>query len=231
MDRPAFSDRKKSRRIVEAARKAAGGICFACICATALPAGDLESFNTAEYKFLERGRTEWYAGGGLRLRNGLGDVYDRRVYAGGVVGLGHGIHAGFRYLFRYKQEDDDGLKPNQRVTVSLGYPLHHGHWAVLGGSYVERQFSRKGEADFSRYRQRFEIERGGDGSTPWLSYELAFLRDGLARSRSRAGWKWRLEGGTTVSLGYQFDSVRDGHAWGPRHAIVTEFEFSRPKAE
>ena len=95
----------------------------------------------------------------------------------------------------------------------------------------ERHFAAPVAADFNRYRQRFEVERGSRNSTPWLSTEIAFRHDGFSRSRSRAGWRWRTTAGHEVSFAYQFESVRGGQAWLPRHAIVTEFEFTLLKRE
>lgn len=213
-----------------AARTAAAiGIGFVFACGGF--AGDVQSFNTVEYKFLRLGRTEWYAGGGLRLRNGLGDAFDRRVYGGAAVDLGRGLEAEFSYLFRYRESGDLGLKPNRRATASLDYPLYRGRWTLSGKTAYERHFAVPVIPDFNRYRQRLEIERSTGRSTPWLSSEVAFLRDGMSRSRNRAGWKWTTAAGHEISVAYQFESVKDGRAWAPRHAIVTAIEFTRLKRE
>lgn len=193
--------------------------------------GDVRSFHTIEYKFLRHGRTEWYAGGGLRFNDGLGRAYDRRGYAGAAIDFGSGVEADISYLFRYRESGDLGLKPNRRATVSLQYPLYEGRWALTGTTNYERHFAAPVEPDFNRYRQRFEIERKAARSTPWLSWEMAFRREGPIRSRSRAGWKWRTAAGHEVSLAYQFESVKSGNAWAPRHAIVTAFEFTRLRRE
>lgn len=203
----------------------AAGIALAC--PSAVPAGDVYSFNTIEYRFLRHGRIECYAGGGLRFNDGLGDSYDRRGYGGAVIDLGRGVEANISYLFRYRESGDLGLKPNRRATVSLEYPLYEGRWTLTGTTNYERHFAAPVEQDFNRYRQRFEIEREARGSTPWLSAEMAFRREGLIRLRNRTGWKWKTAAGHEVSVAYQFESVRDGQAWAPRHAIVTAFEFTR----
>jgi hypothetical protein len=197
----------------------------------ALVAGDVRSFNSAEVKLFRRGWTEWYAGGGLRFRDGLGDAFDRRIYGGVVVDLGRGVEADFSYLFRYRESDELGLRPDRRATVSVEYPLLRSLWILSGTTSFERHFAAPVTPDFNRYRQRFEVERASSNSTPWLSSEMAFRREGFVRSRSRAGWKWTTAGGHEVSVAYQFESVKDGQAWAPRHAIVTAFEFPRLRSE
>lgn len=190
-------------------------------------AADVRSFNSVEVKLFRHGQTEWYAGGGLRFREGLSDAFDSRVYGGVAVDLGHGMKADFSYLYRNLDFGELGLIPNRRATASLEYPLLRGPWTLSGTTNYERHFAAPVAADFNRYRQRFEVERGSRNSTPWLSTEMAFRHDGFSRSRSRAGWRWRTTAGHEVSVAYQFESVRGGQAWLPRHAIVTEFEFTR----
>lgn len=213
------------------AGRAAGWIGAAIALSGKLIAGDLRSFNSVDVKLFRRGRTEWYAGGGLRFRDGLGSSFDRRFYGGVVVDLGRGIEADFSYLFRYREFDELGLRPNRRATVSLEYPLYRGLWILSGTTNYERHFAAPVTPDFNRYRQRFEVERASGNSTPWLSTEMAFRREGFTRSRNRAGWKWTTAAGHEFSVAYQFESVKEGLAWAPRHAIVTAFEFTRLKPE
>ena len=197
-----------------------------CCFPSAALAGDVQSWNAADAEVLHAGRLGWSVSGAVRIKDSLGNLYDRR--AGTVVGvdLGHNVRVSGGYLIRNKEYGENHFRWQQRFTTGLGYDLFHRRGVrVEGLTLYERHFTPKGYADFNRYRQRFEVEFGKKGLSPWLYQDFTFLNQGFVRSRSRAGLVWRTGSGYSFSVAYQFETIRNpsGSAWYPRHSIVTSF--------
>jgi len=199
---------------------------LACWFTSGALAGDVEFWSDGSAEALRVGRLQWILSGGLRIKDSLGDLYDRRV--GTVVGvnLGHQTTISAGYLIRNREYGDNDFGWDQRLTAAVGYALlRRSDARIKGLTLYERHFTPGGHTNFNRYRQRFEVESRRKGLSPWLYEDFTFLNRGFVRSRSRAGLLWRTARGYSFAVGYQFETIRDpsGSAWRPRHAIVISF--------
>ena len=174
---------------------------------------------------------EWGVTGGLRRKDGLEELYDRRLGTILGVDLGKGVTASGGYLDRNRKLDGFGFDWNHRVAAGLSYPLlRRGEAKLEGTTLYERHFGRPDVPDFNRYRQQFEPESGKTGFSPWFYQGFVFLRQGFARSRSRLGIQWRSHGGYVLGVAYQFEELRSPATAvrRPRHAIHTTNSIEKP---
>lgn len=95
--------------------------------------------------------------------------------------------------------------------------------------YERHTHFRAEDTAFNRYKYIADIERTRPGLSPFLYVEL-LVRDGFARSRHLAGFRWR-DDLFNVETGYQFETIRMGANWVPRHSIRTNFRWNRPLRE
>ncbi len=196
-------------------------------------AGDVQSWNSVSYSVLQLGRAEWSVGGQVRVRDSLSDIYDRILGTRFGVEVGKGVTVSAGYLVRSRDiRDFDTTIRQQRVSARINYPLvTRGDLLLEGTTIFERHLTSPPISDYNRYRQRFELGRGRTGFSPRLDQDFAILQShGLMRSRSRAGFQWKSEGGYTLSVQYQFETINlpGTHTWFPVHSIVTEFDIDKP---
>ncbi len=180
---------------------------------------DLQVWNMTELAALKTERWTWEMFGVMRARDHLSDAYDNRlgsllrVAATPRLGLGAG------YLRRYVNFDRLGTHPENRFfagpTVLVASHPVRVEWLSL----YERHFAIRGVKDFNRYKQRVELERARRGASPFFYEELTFKREGFVRTRTLAGLRWRFPSGARFEVGYQFESLRVGSGWMPRHSI------------
>ena len=110
-------------------------------------------------------------------------------------------------------------------TTLTTYPLLQRGVHIEGTTLYERHIGRPDVPDFNRYRQQIKMERPRARVSPWLYQSVAFERRGFVRSRSRLGVRWRFTAGHALRGAYQYESIRAGATWRPRHAIYSEWSF------
>lgn len=188
-------------------------------------------WNEVEFTLIQCGRVVWGAEVGLRLRDGIGQLYDRRAGTVVEVGLSKGISVSGGYMIRNRDISGFGFDWNSRAVAQLNYTLYRFRSMELGGATAyERQMGRPDVPDYNRYRQRFELESGKTGFSPWIYQDFTFLRDGFYRSRSRLGMVWRSQRAYEFAVAYQFESIRVPliSAMIPRHTIYTTISIDKP---
>jgi len=198
---------------------------FVLAAASGLVGGDLQSWNEIRYQFAQRGRVSLSVRGGLRLRDSLSDLYDRRVGSDAVIRVGNRLNVLLGYLYRDRDLAETLRYQEHRPTAGISYLLvTRRSLLVEGTTLYDRQILNHGLPDNHRWRQQFEVEQPRRGASPSLTEALMFNeRDGFYQSRSRAGIRIRLdERGDTLWVGYQFETIEAVGAWTPRHSIVTQ---------
>lgn len=188
---------------------------------SAARASDLQVWNTTEITALAANRVGWDVYGVVRTCDHVSSAYDHRFGTLLRVAATRRLWLGAGYLRRYVNPDRLGMRPENRfvagTTVIPTLRPVRLEWVSL----YERHFAIRGVPDFNRYKQRFEIERLRRGPAPFLYEEMTFRREGFVRTRTLAGLRWRFPSGARFEIGYQFESLRVGGAWRPRHAIRT----------
>ncbi|MDE2904599.1 MAG: DUF2490 domain-containing protein [Acidobacteriota bacterium] len=190
-----------------------------------LAADDTQSWTDVELRILESDRVAWTVGGVARIRDSLGSAYDRRAQTGVDVALTDVLTATVGYILRHDVPAGSGFDWNHRLSAGLTYPLLERGVRVEGTTLYERHVGQPDVADFNRYRQQIDVERPSARVSPWIHQSLAFERRGFVRSRSRMGLRWRFTAGHSVRGAYQYESIREGAGWRPRHAIYSEWSF------
>ena len=206
-------------------RRIAAVLILLPLAAHPLAADDIQSWTDVELRVLEAGRIAWAIGGVARVRDSLGSAYDRRAQTDVDVALSDFLTATVGYILRHHVPTDAGFDWNHRLHAGLTYPLLRGDVRLEGTTLYERHVGQPDVADFNRYRQQIELERPRARVSPWLYQSLAFERRGFVRSRSRMGVRWRFTSGHSVRGAYQYESIREGASWRPRHAIYSEWSF------
>lgn len=195
------------------------------LAAPPLAADDIQSWTDVDLRVLEAGRIVWTVGGVARIRDTLTSVYDRRAQTDVDVALSDRLTATVGYILRHDVAAGSGFDWNHRLHAGLTYPLLQGDVRLEGTTLYERHVGRPDVPDFNRYRQQLEVERPRARVSPWLYQSVAFVRRGFVRSRSRMGIRWRFTSGHSVRGAYQYESIREGAGWRPRHAIYSEWSF------
>ena len=190
-----------------------------------LAADDIQSWTDVELRVLASDRIAWTVGGVARVRDSLGSAYDRRAQTDVELALTELLDVTVGYVLRNRVRTGFGFGWDHRLLAGLTYPLLRGDVRVEGTTLYERHIGRPDVPDFSRYRQQIEVERPRARLSPWLYQSVAFKRRGLVRSRSRLGVRWRFASGHALRGAYQYESIRDGATWRPRHAIYSEWSF------
>jgi len=195
------------------------GLAFVVLVLPPARAADLQVWNTTELAALATSRFTWEVFGVVRIRDRVHDAYDDRLGSLLRVTATPRLSLSVAYLRRYNNFDRLGTHPENRFftgpTVLLALRPLRVEWVSL----YERHFVICGVEDFSRYKQRFEIERVRRGAAPFIYEEATFKREGFVRTRTLAGVRWRFESGARFEIGYQFESLKWGTAWMPRHSI------------
>ena len=190
-----------------------------------LAADDIQSWTDVELRVLASDRIAWTVGGVARVRDSLGSAYDRRAQTDVELALTELLDVTVGYVLRNRVRTGFGFGWDHRLLAGLTYPLLRRDVRVEGTTLYERHIGRPDVPDFNRYRQQIEVERPRARLSPWLYQSLAFERRGLVRSRSRMGVRWRFASGHALRGAYQYESIRDGATWRPRHAIYSEWSF------
>ena len=194
-------------------------------------AGDLEFWPSIEYTLLERGQLRWRLEGSGRLNDGIQHLYDRRLSGTVEATLKRDIEVAGEYVLRSSEFPGFGFQVDHRLVGGVSFPLWQGQTSVTAAVLYERHLGRPDIEDFSRYRQRIEIERGRRKLAPFLYEDLTFQqREGFVRSRSRAGLRWQFSSGRSLAVSYQFEAIKQQAAWRPRHAIVTALDIGRARS-
>ena len=191
-----------------------------------LAGDDVESWTDIELRLYQSDRTTWTAGGVARVRDELGTLYDRRAETDVDLVLTDLASVTFGYVLRNLTWTGFGFRWDHRLRAGLTYPLLRRDFRVEGTTLYERHVGPPDVADFNRYRQQIEVERPRTRLSPWLYQSVAFERRGFVRSRSRMGVRWSFASGHSVRGGYQYERIRTGATWQPRHAVHSEWSFS-----
>ena len=188
-------------------------------------ADDIQSWTDVDLRVLEADRVAWTVGGVARIRDSLGSAYDRRVQTDIDVALNGLLTATVGYILRRDVPAGSRFDWNHRLSAGLTYPILQRGFRLEGTTLYERHVGQPDVADFNRYRQQIDVERPRARVSPWIHQSLAFQRHGFVRSRSRIGVRWRFTSGHSVRGAYQYESIREGAGWRPRHAIYSEWSF------
>lgn len=186
---------------------------------SAARASDLQVWNTTEITALATDRVGWDVYGVVRARDHLSSAYDDRFGTLVRVAVARRLSLGAGYLRRYVNPGRLGMRPENRFVAGTTVIPKLRPVRLEWVSLYERHFAIRGVRDFNRYKQRLEIERPRRGPAPFLYEEMTFRREGFVRTRSLAGLRWRFPSGARFEIGYQFESLKVGSAWLPRHAI------------
>lgn len=192
----------------------------------AAAADDVQSWTDVELGVFESDRVAWTVEGVARIRDSLRSAYDRRIKTDVGLALNDSVSVSFGYILRNRTRADFGYHWDHRLLAEITYPLHRGDVRVEGTTLYERHVGRPDVPDFNRYRQQLELERPHARLSPWLHQSLAFERRGFMRHRSRVGVRWRFRSGDTVIGAYQFERIRYGATWRPRHALYSEWSLT-----
>jgi hypothetical protein len=195
------------------------------LCALALEvcaqAADLQSWNSLEFGLFTNRRVRWSATTSLRFRDRVHRAYD--FYLGSMARIPltsrWAVTAG--YLYRQVNPNRTSFHPEHRLIVAPSLLLHPGKTRVEAAIQYER-LKPAGPA-YNRYRPRLVLERVRPGLSPFLSTEGMLAMNQFQRSRNMAGVRWHFEQGSMIEIGYQFETMRSGPSWIPRHAIRTSF--------
>lgn len=189
-------------------------------------ADDVQSWTEVEFGVFETDRIAWTVDGVARIRDSLRSAYDRRVKTEVDFVLNDSATVTFGYVLRNRTRTGFGYRWDHRLQAGVTYPLLRGDFLVEGTTLYERHVGRPDVPDFSRYRQQLEVERPRARLSPWLYTSLGFERRGFMRSRSRVGVRWRFRSGDSVTAAYQFERIKYGTTWRPRHAIYSEWSLT-----
>jgi hypothetical protein len=162
---------------------------------------------------------KWTVFGVLRFRDGLSSLYDKRT--GAIVRAPAGPRLTFSagYLARHVNPAEAGFRSEQWLFGGPTLTFTQRPVTARAAFQYERHVRAQGRDDFNRYRPRIDVERVRRGLSPFLFEELTFLREGLVRSRSRAGARYRFRSGSMLEAAYQFESLKRDSAWRPRNAV------------
>lgn len=188
-------------------------------------ADDVQSWTEVEIGVLESDRVAWSVGGVARVRDSLGSVYDRRGSTDVDFVLTDFASVTLGYILRNRTRTVFGFGSDHRLRAGLTYPLLRRDVRVEGTTLYERHIGRPDILAFNRYRQQVEVERPRARVSPWLYQSVAFARRGFVRSRSRVGVRWRLGSGHSFIGAYQFERIKSGPTWRPRHAVLSEWSL------
>ena len=188
-------------------------------------ADDVQSWTEVELGIFETDRIDWTVEGVARIQDSLRSAYDRRIKTDVDLVLNDSASVTFGYILRNRTRTGFGFGRDHRLMAGVTYPLVRGDVRVEGTTQFERHVGRPDIPDFSRYRQQVEVERPRARLSPWLYQSVGFERRGFMRSRSRVGVRWRFRSGNSVTGAYQFERIKYGTTWRPRHAIYSEWSF------
>ena len=163
----------------------------------------------------------WSGTATTRLRDHLHSVYDTYLGSSAKVALNGrwGISAG--YLYRRVNPNRSYFRPEHRLIATPSVLLLKHKTRLETAIQFERVKPIENFPWYNRYRPRLSVERVRAGASPFLSIEGMFALEQFQRSRNMAGVRYHFGTGSMMELGYQFEIMRAGTAWIPRHAIRT----------
>ena len=187
---------------------------------------DVESWTDVELSVLQSDRIAWSARGVARVRDSLENLYDRRVETDVDLVLSDLVSVTVGYVLLNRAPTGVDFGWDHRVRAGLTYPLLRRDVRVEGTTLYERHIGQADVPDFNRYRQQVEVERPRARLSPWFHQGVAIERRGFMRSRSRMGVRWSFAPGHSMRGAYQYERIRVGAIWQPRHAIYSEWSFT-----
>ena len=187
---------------------------------------DVESWTDAELRVFESDRIAWTAGGVARVRDSLDSLYDRRVETDVDLVLSDLVSVTLGYVLLHRAPTGVDFGWDHRVRAGLTYPLLRRDFRVEGTTLYERHIGQPDAPDFNRYRQQVEVERPRARLSPWFFQGVALERRGFMRSRSRMGVRWSFASGHSMRGAYQYERIKVGATWRPRHAVYSEWSFA-----
>lgn len=188
-------------------------------------ADDLQSWTEVEIGVFESEQITWTIRGVTRIRDSLGSVYDRRANTVVDFTLTDLVDISLGYVLRNRTRSGFGYHWDHRLLMGVTYPILRRGVTVKGTTLYERHIGRPDVSDFNRYRQQIEVECPDARVSPWFYQSIAFVRRGFVRSRLRVGIRWRFPFGHSFKGAYQFESIKYGIIWLPRHTIYSEWSF------
>jgi len=187
-----------------------------CICA---PAANLQSWNGVDAGLYASNRLRWWATASVRFRDHWHEAYDSYLGSMARVALNRRWSVTAGYLFRQVNPDHAAFRNEHRLVASPAVFLSPERTRVEAAVQFERLRPIDRAPAFNRYRPRVVIERVRKGLSPFLATEGLFFKEQFHRSRNMAGLRWRFDHGSMLEMGYQFEILRNGAAWIPRHAL------------
>jgi hypothetical protein len=189
-------------------------------------AADVQAWNAVEVLMAQIGRARVEFAGTLRARDHLSDPYDARAGLVLKVPLLPRLTGVGGYLRRFHDPTGRSRHQQNRFYAGPRFLFSRRPVRAEGGWLYERHSSVLGQPGFNRYKYLADIERTRSALSPFLYVELA-ARDGrLVRSRHFAGVRLRGENGRTFEVGYQFETMRVGSAWAPRHSVRSTLKWT-----
>jgi len=196
---------------------------FTLALSVSAPAADVQSWNGVDFGVFSNKRVRVWGTASIRFRDHLHAAYDSYLGSLGRVALNPrwAITAG--YLYRQVNPDRTSFRHEHRLIAIPSVLLLPNKTRLEAAIQYERLKPIDHAPTFNRYRPRLVLERLRTGVSPFLSTEGLFFKEQFHRSRNMTGIRWRSEQGSMIEVGYQFEIMRSGSAWIPRHAIRTTF--------
>ncbi len=166
-------------------------------------------------------RVRWWGTASIRLRDHLHSAYDSYVASSVRVALNGRWSVSAGYLYRRLNPDHTFLRPEHRLIAAPSVLLLRDKTRLETAIQFERLKPIDNAPWYNRYRPRLIVERVRPGASPFLSTEGMFFKEQFQRSRNMAGVRFHFGTGSMMEVGYQFEIMRSGAAWIPRHAIRT----------
>jgi len=190
-----------------------------------LGAADVQVWNTTQFTVLEKRGFHLRGFGVVRARNHLTGAYDNRLGVDASYRLASRLSVIGGYLSRWVDPDEEGSHRENRLFAGPSVLLARAPFLIQATTRYERFVGVYGESDFNQYKGSIDVERRRRKASPFLVQQFNFRNQGLQRSRSIFGIRWRSESGRGLEIGYQFDSHKSGPAWVPWHSIRTGIEL------
>jgi hypothetical protein len=184
-------------------------------------AADVQSWNSVDFGVFTAKRVRVWGTATIRFRDHLRSAYDSHLGSMARVTLNSRWNVTAGYLYRQVNLDRISLRPEHRLVATPSFLLRPGKTRIETAVQFECINPIDNAPSFNRYRPRVLLERVRPGLSPLLSTEALFFKEQFHRSRNMIGVRWRFEQGSTLEMGYQFEILRSGAAWIPRHAIRT----------
>ncbi len=193
-----------------------------------LPPGKPELWFQGSKTLFKFWRTDHSLIGVARARGPFTDWYDLRAGILSRVKFDERLYVRIGYLARGFDSRGTGHRLEHRFFVG---PIFDLSWDRPHARYIglyERFIGRPGTSDFNRHRHRFDVEWRRLGLTPFVYEELFLLGGELIRSRTRIGLRSKISTGRRIDYGYQFEWMKIGGQWGPRHVLVVIYSKGVP---